>query len=338
MEIVLEIERHGVRQAINFGMSENDVRAIMQHDFVATASDGASHRPGGSDRPHPRAYGTFPRKIRYALDEHVISLEQAIRSCTGLPAQILNLPERGTLRAGSYADVVVFDPATFRDAATFDNPTQYALGVRYLFVNGHDLIADGKPTVKASSSAKLPGRALRLQTDGPADLILQAGRIWTGDSSRPWAEGVAVRSGTIAAVGSHDEIARFKGPRTVVIDRPKAFATPGLVDAHGHIESLGASLEQVDLRGVNTLKEVQRRVKARLTSSPADSWVTGGRWDQSLWPGGAFPTAAVLDAVAPDRAIWLTRVDGHAGWANSERSPGGSHSGKQVACRWSDPS
>ena len=125
-------------------MSEDDVREVMRHDFVATASDGSTHLPGGGDQPHPRGYGTFPRKIRYALDEKVLTLEQAIRSCSGLPAEILGLPDRGVIRAGAFADLVVFDPATFRDAATFDQPTRYAPGVRHLFVNGVAAIADGR--------------------------------------------------------------------------------------------------------------------------------------------------------------------------------------------------
>ena len=178
--------------------------------------------------------------------------------------------------------------------------------------------AEGKPTVKASASAKLPGRALRLQAEGPAGLIVLAGRVWTGDPANPWAEGVAARDGAIVKVGSREDVLRFKQPRTIVIDRPRSFAMPGLIDAHGHVESLGASLERVDLRGVSSLDEVARRVKARIESVPGDSWITGGSWDQSLWPGGAFPTAAVLDAVAPGRPVWLSRVDGHAGWANSE--------------------
>ena len=103
-------------------MSEDDVREVMRHDFVATASDGSTHLPGRRDQPHPRSYGTFPRKIRYALDDKVLSLEQAIRSCSGWPAEILGLPDRGVIRAGAFADIVVFDPATFRDAATFDQP------------------------------------------------------------------------------------------------------------------------------------------------------------------------------------------------------------------------
>jgi predicted amidohydrolase YtcJ len=312
VEVVIDVQRHGGAQAINFGMSEDDVRAVMRHDWVATASDGSTHVPNGQDQPHPRAYGTFPRKIRYAIDEKVITLEQAIRSCSGLPAEILHLPDRGVIRPGAFADLVVFDPATFRDAATFDHPTRYATGVEHLFVNGVAVIAEAKP------QKKLPGRALRLVKDGPADLILKLGRIWTGDPDRPWAEALASRGGEIVAIGSADDVARFQGPHTRVVDRPGAFATPGLVDAHGHLTSLGKDTEQIDLRGVDRLDEVARRVKAWIDEHPGDSWVLGQNWDQSLWPGGAFPTAATLDAVAPARPVWLERVDGHAGWANSE--------------------
>ncbi len=154
--------------------------------------------------------------------------------------------------------------------------------------------------------------------DGPADLILKLGRIWTGDRDAPWAEALAARSGAIVAVGAADEVARFRGPRTRVVDRPDAFATPGLVDAHAHLSDLGAGTEEVDLRGMMRLDEVARLVQAWIAAHPGDGWVIGQNWDQSLWPGGAFPTAAVLDAVAPDRPVWLIRVDGHAGWANAE--------------------
>ncbi|QEH34447.1 D-aminoacylase [Aquisphaera giovannonii] len=318
LDVVMEIQRHGGAQAIGFGMSEEDVREIMRHDFVATASDASTHVPGKGDRPHPRAYGTFPRKIRYALDDRMMSLEQAVRSCSGLPAEILGLPERGTLRVGNYADIVAFDPATFRDAATFDDPTVYAPGVRFLLVNGVALIADGRPTVKPLSSAKLPGRALRRQSDGPADLILVAGRIWTGDDANPRAEAIALRAGLVAAIGTRAEVDRFRGPKTVVVENPSAFAMPGLVDAHGHVESLGRTLEEVDLRDVRSPEEVARRVKARASVATGNGWIGGRNWDQSLWPGGAFPAAAALDAAVPVRPVWLRRVDGHAGWANSE--------------------
>jgi N-acyl-D-amino-acid deacylase len=146
-DIVLEIERHGGAQVVIFSMNEEDVRLIMRQPFVATASDGASMLPSSDTVPHPRSYGCFPRKIgRYAIEDKILTLEQAIRSASGLPADILHLPERGYLKTGYFADVVVFDPKTFRDTATFDKPHQYATGVRYLFVNGQLAIDESKST------------------------------------------------------------------------------------------------------------------------------------------------------------------------------------------------
>ncbi len=311
LEIVLDIERNGGAQAISFGMNEDDVRLAMARDFVATASDGSCHIPGTGDQVHPRAYGTFPRKIRYALDEKVISLEAAIHAGTGLPASILGLRDRGVIRAGAYADVIVFDPATFRDAATFDAPTKYATGLSYVFVNGLPEIEKGR------FRERLAGRVLRPQTDGPADLIVTAAHIWTGDPANPRAEAVASREGTIVFVGSKQDAARFKGPNTVEVDRPDGLAIPGLIDAHAHLTDLGAEREQVDLRGVDTPQEVAAKVAERIKKDPGAGWIIGRSWDQSLWPGGEFSDASVLDRVARDRPVWLIRVDGHAGWANS---------------------
>jgi N-acyl-D-aspartate/D-glutamate deacylase len=156
LEVVLQIERHGGAQVVSFGMSEEDVRLIMKQPFVATASDGASQVLSADTVPHPRSYGTFPRKIgRYALVEGVTSLEHALRSASGLPADVLRLPQRGYLKRGYFADVVVFDPATFRDQATYDRPHRYATGVRYLYVNGVAAIEAGK------STGALAGRVLR---------------------------------------------------------------------------------------------------------------------------------------------------------------------------------
>ena len=155
VELVIDIQRRGGAQAISFGMSEDEVRSVMKKPYVATASDGAAHRPGQGDRPHPRTYGTFPRKFRYALDDGLMTLEEAVRSCSGLPAEILGLADRGTIRDGAAADLVVLDPATFRDQATFDEPTRYATGVRHLFVNGVAVVDGGEP------KSALPGRAIR---------------------------------------------------------------------------------------------------------------------------------------------------------------------------------
>jgi N-acyl-D-aspartate/D-glutamate deacylase len=156
-DLILEIEHHGGAQIINFGMNEEEVRLIMKQPWVATASDGSSQAKGAS-MPHPRSYGTFPRKVgRYAVADGVLPPEQAVRSASGLPADVLHLPERGYLREGYAADVVVFDPETFRDTATYDNPHQFATGVRWLFVNGQAAIKDGHPT------GALAGKVLRHQ-------------------------------------------------------------------------------------------------------------------------------------------------------------------------------
>lgn len=144
IDIVVEIERNGSAQVVNFGMDEADVRIYMKQPWVATASDGGVQTPGDTV-PHPRAYGTFPRKIGfYAIEEKIVPLEAAIRSSTGLPAEILKLKDRGYLKAGYFADVVVFDPKTFRDTATYDKPHQYAAGVKWVLVNGHAAIANGE--------------------------------------------------------------------------------------------------------------------------------------------------------------------------------------------------
>jgi N-acyl-D-aspartate/D-glutamate deacylase len=156
IDIVMQIERTGGAQVVNFGMSEEDVRVYMKRPWVATASDGGVQTPGDTV-PHPRSYGTFPRKIGfYAIQEKVVPVEFAVRSSTGLPADILKLTDRGYLRPGYFADLVVFDPETYRDAATFEKPHQYPPGVKWVLVNGHPAIKDG-----AYQEAVLGGRVLR---------------------------------------------------------------------------------------------------------------------------------------------------------------------------------
>lgn len=158
LAVALEILRHGGAAVVNFSMNEDDVRMAMQRPWVATASDGRSYLPG-EDRPHPRNYGTFARKIgRYSLKENVIPIEHAIRSSSGLPADIIGFKDRGYLKDGYFADIVVFDPKEYIDAATFDDPHQYAKGTRYVFVNGQPAVFAGTPT------GTLAGRALRHQS------------------------------------------------------------------------------------------------------------------------------------------------------------------------------
>jgi len=157
LEIVMEIESQGGAQIVNFSMSEEDMRLIAKEDFVATASDGAAQLPDDTV-PHPRNYGTFSRKIgHFAIEERMFTMEQAIRSATGLPADIIHLKDRGYLKPGYAADLVAFDPEKYRDQATYDKPHQYSTGVVYLFVNGVPAIEKGQFT------GKLAGRALRMR-------------------------------------------------------------------------------------------------------------------------------------------------------------------------------
>lgn len=155
LDVVLEITRNGGAGCVSFGMNEDDVRHIMQIPWVATASDGRAYLPN-ADKPHPRNYGTFSRKIGYyALAENVLPLAAAIRSCSGLPADILQLTDRGYVKAGLVADLCVFDAQTFRDAATFPDPHRYSTGLKYVYVAGQPAVFEGVPT------GALAGKALR---------------------------------------------------------------------------------------------------------------------------------------------------------------------------------
>ena len=145
-----------------FGMSQPDVTLALQQPWVSVDNDSEGTSPEGllgQAHPHPRAYGTFPRILsKYVREDKALSLEDAIRKFTALPAQRMRLSDRGVLKTGMWADVVVFDPATVRDRATFDNPNQLSEGMEYVLVNGAPVIERGKMT------GTLPGKVLR----GPA--------------------------------------------------------------------------------------------------------------------------------------------------------------------------
>jgi N-acyl-D-aspartate/D-glutamate deacylase len=127
-------------------MDSTDIHRLMRQPWTMTASDG-DLVPMGRGVPHPRAYGTFPRKLRrYALDARVVGLEDAVRSMTALPASVYRMRDRGVLRPGAYADVVVLDLARVRDRATYERPHQLAEGVAYVVVNGALAVDDGRVT------------------------------------------------------------------------------------------------------------------------------------------------------------------------------------------------
>jgi N-acyl-D-amino-acid deacylase len=146
----LLIANEGAVQVVIFSMSDEDVRTVMRVPWVSVGSDSSARAPTGplaEAQCHPRTYGTFPRVLaKYVRDDKVLSWELAIAKMTARPAQMLGLPQRGEIRAGYFADLVVFDPATIADTATFTEPHQFPVGIDYVFVNGNLTIERGKHT------------------------------------------------------------------------------------------------------------------------------------------------------------------------------------------------
>ena len=153
------VEDHGFTENAVFAMSEADVKLALQQPWTAVDNDSQGTAPDGllgAEHPHPRAYGTFPRILRkYVREEHALTLEDAIRKFSALPAQRMRFVDRGVLKQGMWADIVVFDPDSVRDLATFSNPNQLSVGMQWVLVNGVPVIADGRMT------NALPGRVIR---------------------------------------------------------------------------------------------------------------------------------------------------------------------------------
>jgi N-acyl-D-amino-acid deacylase len=140
-------------------MDEADVRTALKHPLVGIGTDSGARAEDGrmsESKSHPRGWGTFPRILGYYVrDEHLLTLEDAVRKMTSKAAARVHLADRGILRPGMAADITVFDPATIRDVATFERPNRYAAGIRHVFVNGRRVVADG------SITSERPGRPLR---------------------------------------------------------------------------------------------------------------------------------------------------------------------------------
>lgn len=152
-------ENLGVR-VIRFSINENDLQTVLKYPNSMIGSDGSSlapYGPLGKGKPHPRNYGTFPRVLgRYVRQTHTLTLQDAIRKMTSLPAQKLKLRDRGLIREGSWADMVIFNAKEISDRATFAKPHQYPKGIEYVIVNGNIVVEHGK------HEGILPGKVLRL--------------------------------------------------------------------------------------------------------------------------------------------------------------------------------
>ena len=157
--IDLVIADKGETSVVTAIMDEEDVRTALKHPLVGVGTDSGAKAEDGKlaeSKSHPRAWGSFPRILgRYVRDEHLLTLEEAIRKMTSKAAARVHVNDRGVLRPGLIADITMFDPATIRDVATFDDPTHYAIGVKHVLVNGRRVVADGRITTER------PGRPLR---------------------------------------------------------------------------------------------------------------------------------------------------------------------------------
>ena len=150
----------------------------------------------------------------------------------------------------------------------------------------------------------------------PSASIVIYGKIWTGDPAHPAATALAVAGDTILAVGDSATVARWVGAGTEVI-HATGLVVPGFTDGHTHFIDGGAQLGQLDLRDAHSTAEFIRRIAAYARTQPKGTWILGGNWDHEWWPGSPLPTRQMIDSVTPDNPVFIDRLDGHMGLANS---------------------
>lgn len=209
-----------------FSLSEVDLENFYAQPWVATASDAGISMPGDG-LTHPRFYGNFPRKIRrYALERGIVSVEGAIRSMTSLPAQILGLRDRGLIREGQRADIVVLDLETVRDKATALEPHQYPEGIDHVLVNGEFVIESGEHTWALPGQVITPSRAAATAQDVT---LFRGATVVDGTGAPAVSADVRIQAGVIDAVG---DLVPAPGER--VVDATGLVLAPGFIDTHSH--------------------------------------------------------------------------------------------------------
>jgi predicted amidohydrolase YtcJ len=171
-------------------------------------------------------------------------------------------------------------------------------------------------TIVALTTASFAASAVPASAGSGGGVLVNA-RIHTLETRQPVVAALAWDStGRIIAIGNRDEVLA-RAPGAAVHDANGATVVPGLIDAHAHLMGLGFALMQADLVDTRSKAEVLERLEAFAANLPDGAWLLGRGWDQNDWPDKTFPTAADLDAAFPTRPVWLERIDGHAGWANT---------------------
>ena len=314
--LVIEGVLKGGASMVYHVMDEGDVQRIMKHRWTAIASDGALSRPGPSV-PHPRNYGTFPRVLgRYVRELKVLTLPEAVRKMTSLPAARLGLTDRGRLATGSFADIVVFDPATVADQATYEKPHQYPVGIDYVLVNGQVEVDGGKLTeVRA-------GRVIRhTPRRGPVAFLnvnvipMDRQRVLPGQT-------VVVRGEKIVALGPARSTPVPAG--AVRINARGKFLIPGLGEMHAHIPPGQASDSEIvrvlslwALNGVTTVRGmlgIPRHLYFR------DLANRGELLSPRIWTSG--PSFNGTSVPTPDSAVRMVRAEQEAGYDFLKIHPG----------------
>jgi predicted amidohydrolase YtcJ len=151
----------------------------------------------------------------------------------------------------------------------------------------------------------------------PAADLVAYGRVWTGDTAAPWAGAVAVSGDTIVAVGDSAGVSAYVGPNTRILDNARGMITPGFMDGHAHFSSGGFQLASVDLRDAANPQEFIARLKAYAATRAEGEWIVGGDWDHERWVGAPLPMREWIDSVTPRNPVFVSRLDGHMGLANS---------------------
>ncbi|MEO8029493.1 MAG: amidohydrolase [Gemmatimonadota bacterium] len=174
-----------------------------------------------------------------------------------------------------------------------------------------------RPPVRLSAlSVLLAMTTVSCQTSHPVETIVY-GRTWTGDSAKPWVTAVAIAGDTIVATGDSADLAKLVGPQTRVISGGGGLIVPGLTDEHVHFLDSGYQLSSVDLRDASTPAEFVTRIKNFIAERKPGEWVLGGNWDHEKWPGSPLPRREWLDSVSSKNPVFVQRLDGHMGVANS---------------------
>jgi N-acyl-D-amino-acid deacylase len=314
--LVIEGVQRGGASMVYHVMDEGDVQRIMKYRWTAIASDGALSRPGNTV-PHPRNYGTFPRVLgRYVRDLKVLTLPDAIRKMTSLPAARLGLADRGRLAPGLMADIVVFDPATVADRATYDAPHQYPVGIEYVLVNGQIEVDQGRFT------AARGGRVLRHAVPRPP-VVIQNVNVIPMDRPRVLLrQTVVIRGDRIAAMGPAAAVRVPDG--AIRVDGTGKYLIPGLGEMHAHIppgqapdSEIARTLELWALNGVTTVRGMlgsPRHLEFRARAA------RGELLSPRIWTSG--PSFSGASVPGPDSAIRMVIAEQNLGYDFLKIHPG----------------